>query len=190
MSIEYSLKHLVKVCLVLAYFTSLQMVSQNQENPRKDFIILKNQDTIYGEKIKNIRWFNKLGQITVVKENKEEEVYGFDEIYQLHKFNRKGRKSVSELVKKIKQDETSFEIMDISINQGKVKLYYHDLGQWADRPFIVSDIFYGYAYKRGYKQFLKQLDKCEAFREKFTQKKERRKKHIQKLIQFYNANCE
>ncbi|WP_430410085.1 hypothetical protein [Kordia sp.] len=187
---SFILKFICTSCIVLLLNFSWKVTAQNLTVEQQDFIILKNKDTIYGEKIKNIRWFYKLGRITVVKENEEKLTYGFNEVYQLHKFNRKGKKSVYELVKEFKQDENSYEIMDMSINQGKVKLYYNDSGQWADRPFVVSDIFYGYAYKRSYKKFLKQLDKCKAFREKFNNNKQRRKKHIEKLIQFYNTNCE
>ncbi|MFK7749945.1 MAG: hypothetical protein AB8B65_16245 [Kordia sp.] len=151
---------------------------------------MKTKDTIYGEKIRNTKWFNRLGRITVVQKNKKELVYGYNEVYQFHEFNRKGKESVYELVKEFKETENSYQTMNVIINKGKVKLYYHDPGQWADRPFIVSDIFYGYAHRRSYKKFLKELDKCEGFREKFTQKKERRERYIKNLVEFYNANCE
>lgn len=182
--------YLRRFCVFFIACLSFQMIAQNQQIQPQDFIILKNKDTIYGEKIRNTKWFNKLGRITVVKKNGKELVYGYNEVYQLHVFNRKGKESVYELVKESTHDENSYQTMDVIINKGSVKLYYHDPGQWADRPFVVSNFFHGYARKRNLKRLLKELDKCEAFREKFTQKKERREKHIKKLIEFYNGNCE
>ncbi|WP_046758107.1 hypothetical protein [Kordia jejudonensis] len=160
---------------------------------KQEFIILKNKDTIYGDKVRGVKWFNKLGRVTVINgtgENEVKKVYPYDEIYQIHYYDRKNRKTVQEIVEENPEYKNTHMEMDVVINEGKVKLYKHDPGQWADRPFVVSDIFYGYAYKSGYKQFLKQLDKCEAFREKFTEKEQRRRKYLAQLIEFYNANCD
>jgi len=169
---------------------SCKVTAQNQSTTQQDFIILNTKDTVYGEKIRFVQWFQRLGRLTVFKKNDEELEYGFNEVYQIHKFNRRGKKLVYEFVKEYKDDENSYIAMDVVYNTGKVKLYYDDPGEFPDLPFIVSDFFYGHVYKNRHKELLAEFDKCVAFREQFSTRKSRRRNQIEKLIAFYNAHCE
>lgn len=187
-----AIQNYVFLCVIMSLLIS-SCKSLPVSARKQDFVILNTKDTIYGTKVRGSKWFNAMGKVKVTNnkgKNEIEKVYPYNEIYQIHYYDRKNRKSVVEIVEEYPKVENTHVEMDVVINQGKVKLYYHDPGQWADRPFIVSDIYYGYAHKRGFKKFLKELDKCAAFREKFTERKERRKKNIKQLIQFYNENCE
>lgn len=166
-----------------------KVTAQNQSTAPQDFIILNTKDTVYGEKIRLIQWFQRLGRLTVFKKNDEKLVYGFNEVYQIHEFNRKGKVTVHEFVKEAFYDENSYTTMEIVYNTGKVKLYYNEQGEGPDRPFIVSDFYHGVVYRRGHKKLLAEFDKCVAFREQFSTKKLRRRKHIEKFVAFYNEFC-
>jgi len=169
---------------------SCKVTAQNLATAPQDFIILNTKDTVYGEKIRLVQWFQRLGRLTVIKKNDEKLVYGFNKVYQIHEFNRKGKVTVHEFVKEAFYDENSYTTMEIVHNTGKVKLYYNEQGEGPDRPFIVSDFYHGVVYRRGHKKLLAEFDKCTAFSEQFSTRKSRRRKQIEKLVAFYNAHCE
>ncbi|WP_430410084.1 hypothetical protein [Kordia sp.] len=154
-------------------------------------MILKNKDTIYGKKIRLSRGFNKIGNIKVVKANGEKLTYGYDEAYQVHRYRKNGSFYVEELVMLTPDNPISYTLMDIIINTGKVKLYHHNPTRMPNIPFVVSDSFHGYVRNQSdFTRLLNELDKCDAFREKFSEKVQRSRMNLSDLLAFYNANCE
>ncbi|WP_420571995.1 hypothetical protein [Kordia sp.] len=177
----------------ILYLISISCTSLPISERKKSFIILNTKDTIYGDHIAGTKRFSNLGWVVVKNgqgENSQEKKYKYDQIYQVHYYDRKNRKVVQEIVEEDPTYRDTHQEMDIIINQGKMRLYLHDPGFRPDLPFVVSDIYYGYANGFRHKKVLKAMDKCQAFREKFTERKQRRKKELKKLIMYYNAHCE
>jgi hypothetical protein len=181
---------LVISVFLLLYACSITSNLEDKNALEKSFIILKNNDTIYGKKIRFSRGFNKIGDIKVMKVDREKLVYEYDAVYQVHQYRKNGSFYVEELVMLTPENPVSYTLMDIVINTGKVKLYEHNPTRMPNIPFVVSDFFHGYVRNQTeFKNLLNELDKCEAFREKFSTTKERQRKHIEKLLTFYNEFC-
>ncbi|EDP98109.1 hypothetical protein U8527_19075 [Kordia algicida OT-1] len=176
-------------CLCMISCASLP---ESQRN--KEFIILKTKDTIVADQLRSVNPFRNMGRVTITNMEDGQEVetmYTYDQIYQIHEFDRKNRPNVVEIIEETPSRIDTHVGMDIVINEGKVKLYLNDPGFRPDYYFVVSDFYHGYAnkyYKR--KKLLVHLNKCEAFHKKFTEKEQRKKKNLEKMIRYYNKNCD
>ncbi len=179
---------------VIFLLLNVSCASIKKPGQQKSFIILNTKDTIYGDYISGTKRFSNLGWVVVRNgkgENRKEKKYMYDEIYQIHYYDRKNRKNVQEIVEENPNYKDTHVEMDIIINQGKVRLYLNDPGFRPDYPFVVSEFYHGYANKHFQrKRLLVHLNKCEAFQTKFTQKEQRKKKNLEKMIRFYNENCD
>lgn len=168
--------------------TTLQ--TNNKNGTENNFIILKNNDTIYGRKIRFSRGFNKIGNVKVVKVNGEKLTYGYDKVYQVHEY-RKGENSyVQEFVMLTPNNPVSLTLMDVIINTGSVRLYENDPTNFPNIPFVVSDFFYGYVRNQArFNKLLEKFDTCDAFIEKYPKSIQRKRSDLRSLIEFYNKFC-
>lgn len=184
---------LVLVQSILLVF-SISCASLTTTERKKSFIILNTKDTIYGDYVGGTKRFSNLGWVIVRngdEDNSEEKKYMYDQIYQVHYYDRKNRKKVQEIIEEDPRYRETHQEMDIIINKGKVRLYLNDPGFRPDYPFVVSEFYHGYAHKHFQrKKLLVHLNKCEAFQTSFTKKDQRKKKNLEKMIRFYNENCD
>ena len=186
---ETTMKSTIKLLLCVILLTS-SCSSLPKSERDQEFIVLKTKDTIVANELKAVNPFRNIGRVTITNDGIET-AYSYDEIYQIHYVDRKNRPYVVEIIEEDPSFLYTHVEMDIVINQGKVRLYKNDPGFRPDYPFVVSDFYHGYVNRNSQrKQLLENLDKCEAFRTKFTEKEQRREKHLEAMIRFYNANCE
>lgn len=173
---------------------SISCVSLPESERKKEFIVLKTKDTIVADKLSAVNPFRNIGRVTITNNIQGKEitdVYTYDKIYQIHYFDRKNRPTVVEIIEETPSLSTTHVEMDIVINSGKVRLYKNDPGFRPDYPFVVSDFYHGYVNRNSQrKELLQHLDKCEVFQKTFTTKKQRREKHLEAMIRFYNENCD
>ena len=155
--LKYMLVILV-LCVLSVSCKSLPVSERNQ-----DFVILNTKDTVYGDKVRGVKWFNKLGRVTIINgdgKNKTKKVYPYDEIYQIHYFDRKNRSQIVEIIEETPSLAATHVEMDVIINSGKVRLYLNDPGFRPDYPFVVSDFYHGYVNRNSQRKEL--LEKLEA----------------------------
>ncbi|EDP98108.1 hypothetical protein U8527_19070 [Kordia algicida OT-1] len=134
---------------------------------------------------------NKLGQVKVVNAAREKRIVQYDEIYQVYHYRKGQEFYVEEMVMLTPNNPISYTPMDVIITKGALKLYEHDPTNWGNTSFVVSDVYHGYIRtKNEYYTLLSALNKCTDFREKFPEKPEFTQSNLEKVIHYYNENCE
>lgn len=169
-------------------FSPIFLVAQGQSTEPRDFVITNTNDTIYGEKVRILRILANLGKATIIN-NEEKRVFGYNELYQIHFLSKRGEYNIYEMVQEFLGHENSYELMEIVNNVGKVKLYLSELPDY-DEYFVVSEHFHGYIHrKKDFERLMAIFLNCKDFQRQYPEKKNRRKKDLEQLVEFYNQNC-
>ncbi len=173
------------ICLLVSACSSLPRVKQH-----KNFVVLHTNDTVFGKKIRFTRGVGKIGKVKVVNENADKQIFTYDKIYQVHHYRKNNNYYVEEMVALTPNNSVSLTLMDVVINEGSIKLYQHDPTNWGNTDFVVSDFFHGYVRtQKEFNSLLSELNKCVAFRGKFSEKSQKETTQLKKLLQYYNTNC-